>query len=103
MVIAGGNRSHAFIANETKPFHFDSYCSDMVEACYFFSFHKNEIFVMGKPDFSAPHGLPRLAAFTSTLSQTSITEVTITVTSVLLEMHDRNICTTPTILGASGY
>lgn len=63
MVIAGGNRSHAFIANETKPFHFDSYCSDMVEARYFFSFHKNEIFVMGKPAFSAPHGLPRLAAY----------------------------------------
>ena len=63
MVITRGNRSHAFIANETKPFYFDSYCSDMIEACYFFSFHKNEILVMGKLDLSGPHGLPRLAAY----------------------------------------
>lgn len=72
MVIASGNKSHDFIANETKPFYFDSYCSDMIEAGYFFSFHKNEIFVMEKLDLSVPHCLPR-PALLSTLAQTSTT------------------------------
>lgn len=43
---------------QMKPSLFDSYCSDRIEDCNFFSSHKNEKFVMGKLDLSASHGLP---------------------------------------------
>lgn len=68
MAVAGGNRSHAFITSERKPFYLESYRSGTIEILYFFSFNYNVVLVMGKLDPSAPHGLPSLAAYFYTIT-----------------------------------